>query len=204
MTWLAAALLASSAAVAILRLMIGAVWLHRRIQRDLAPAWARRRGAAVPEAVVDIILRGGEPRQTWIAKGAPLDDLPEPTSRHLPEVHRLLRWLWRAGWAAGLGSVLLGARNPGLAARRAGAIAVIAGAVGLFAAVAVFPRLWSLYHRLAYANDDWQLPDDVLLAALYPERFYQRAAAIWFGSLAVGGLGILAASALGRGAPRGG
>lgn len=203
MTWLSAVFLVGSAAVGLLRLLVGAVWLHRWIQREIAPAWARRRGAAVPEAVVELILRGGDPRAIWVAKGAPPEELPEQTIRHLPEVRRVLSWIWRAGWVAAFGSVVLGLRSPRSAARRAGMLAVVVGAVGFISVVVVFPRLWSLYHRLAYATDDWQLPDDVLVAALYPERFYQRAAAIWLGCLTLVGLGILAASEIGRVVARG-
>ncbi|GIW06214.1 MAG: hypothetical protein KatS3mg060_1019 [Dehalococcoidia bacterium] len=203
MNWLAAVLQTLAAAVAILRLVVSAVWLHRWIQRGVSPAWALRRGGAVPEAVVALVLHGGDPRQVWIEKGAPLDDLPAETSRHLPEVHRLLRWVWRVGWLASAGSLLIG-RRPAEIASRTGLVSLLVGGVGLIGVVALFPAAWSLYHRLAYANDDWQLPNDVLLAALYPERFYQRAAAIWFAGLILSGVGNLVAGAwLDRRLPRG-
>ena len=199
MIWVAAALRTVATALALLRLLVSAVWLHRWIQRGLAPAWALRRGEAVPEAVVELVLRGGDPREVWIAKGAPPADLPAETNRHLPEVHRLLRWVWRFGWLASAASMLLGLRHPGAVAQRSGLVSLLAGGLGLLGALALFPPIWSLYHQMAYANEDWRLPDDVLLAALYPERFYQRAAAIWFAAVALVGAGSLATKAwLGR------
>ncbi|MCS6801358.1 MAG: hypothetical protein RMM58_02695 [Chloroflexota bacterium] len=195
MTWLAALLASIATAIAILRGVVGAVWLHRWLQRDLAPAWALRRGPTVPEAVVEILVRGGDPREVWKAKGAPLEELPEETSRHLPEVRQLLRRIWRVGWLAGLASIVLGGARPRAAVRGAGRVSLLLGGIGLLSVLALFPAIWALYHRLAYASDDWQLPEDVLLAALYPERFYQRAAALWFALLALSGIGCLALEA---------
>ncbi|MCC6315978.1 MAG: hypothetical protein IT337_18415 [Thermomicrobiales bacterium] len=111
----------------------------------------------------------------------------------------MLKLIWRAGMVSGAAGTALSARHSTTVMRRSGLISLLAGGIGLVASMVVFQPAWDLYHRMAYANRDWELPDEVLLAALYPERFYQRLATVWFGGIVAAGAAFLMAS----GRPRG-
>ncbi|MCC6315390.1 MAG: hypothetical protein IT337_15405 [Thermomicrobiales bacterium] len=184
-------------------MLASAAWLHRLIQQRVSPRWALLRGAAVPAAVSDLVVNGGDPSAVWLDHGAPPGDLPEASNRHLPEVHRLLELVWRAGMVSGAVGTALSARNSSTVMRRSGLISLLTGGIGVLASLVIFQPTWDLYHRMAYANRDWQLPDDVLLAALYPERFYQRLAVVWFGGVAMAGAAFLVAGGRQRRPSRG-
>jgi hypothetical protein len=185
-TWLAAIALALSAGIESLRLVVSAKWLHRLLQRRLAPPGAPI--DAVSGVVVDF-LNGSAPLETyWAAADLPAAELSAATARHLGEVRRLLRRLWRVGQVAGMAGSLLAVASRERSFERAGLVSSIAGATGMLVTTLGFPAVWAGYHRIAYDNDDWRLPDTAVLAQLYPERFYWAAGALWLGLWSLLGL----------------
>jgi hypothetical protein len=193
----------SAAALALalgwLRLLAGAGWLHRLVQRVVAPPWARRQAPALPSVLARFVTGDGELESCFREAGLEPALLPAEARRHLPELQQRFACAGSLAQGAAITALALGWRAPAATLRWAGWILLGLGLGGVLGALFAFPLLWARYHRLAYRTEDWRLPAESLLAILYPEPFYRLLALAWGGGIVVAGGGLLASNRLLKG-----
>lgn len=127
---------------------------------------------------------------------------------HLADVRRVIARLFALGSAAAAAMALALAVDVGSGRRRTRAALARGGqlasaltlVVGVFVAVA-WNGLFTLFHSLLFPSGTWQFPADSRLIQLFPNWFWQSAAAVLAGMLLVEGL-VVRHLATRRGAPR--
>ena len=105
------------------------------------------------------------------------DFFGERALHHMKDVYDLFALLRRtmyALYAVGIPCVVIGWRrgNPHIAAGTASAAFLLCGGILCIWALADFSGLFTLFHRIAFSNDLWLLPESELLIRICPEGLF--------------------------------
>lgn len=159
------------------------------------PAWvAEAAGAAAG------YVSGARPREAVTTISDPSSDGPRYSAAeldHLADVRRVIGLLFRLGLAAAVVILLAWVLDVRAGGRRAAAALVRGGqaSVALTLVVAIliavaWNGLFTTFHAVLFPPGTWQFASDSLLIQLFPEWFWQRAAAVLALMLSAEGLAI--------------